>query len=87
MYGIILPFLSEKRRKKGLEMLPVPKCCYVHPDPGVLIMNNLKESGFDLLKNQPHGISKGLQGEEMQLFLKALARFHASTHHMIQIRG
>ena len=38
VYGIILPFLSEDRKKKGLEMLPVPKCCYVHPDPGVLVM-------------------------------------------------
>ena len=50
-------------------------------------MHNLKEMGFDLLKNQAKGLSKGLEGEEIQLYLKSLASFHASTHHMIQIEG
>ena len=50
-------------------------------------MNNLKEMGFNLLKNQEKGLSKGLEGEEIQLYLKSLASFHASTHHMIQIEG
>ena len=50
-------------------------------------MNNLKEKGFDLLKNQPQGLSKGLQGEEIHLYLKTLGSFHASAHHMIQQEG
>ena len=50
-------------------------------------MNNLKEKGFDLLKNQPQGLSKGLQGEEIHLYLKSLGSFHASTHHLIQQEG
>ena len=43
--------------------------------------------GFNLLKNQGKGIFKGLEGEEIQLYLKSLASFHASTHHMTQIEG
>ena len=50
-------------------------------------MNNLKEKGFDLLKNQQRGLSKGLQGEEIHLYLKTLGSFHASAHHMIQQEG
>ena len=87
LYGVILPTLSRERETKGLKKLPIPQCFYAHPDPGVLVMNNLKEMGFDLLKNQEKGLSKGLEGEEIQLYLKSLASFHASTHHMIQIEG
>ena len=43
--------------------------------------------GFNLLKNQGKGIFKGLEGEEIQLYLNSLASFHASTHHMTQIEG
>ena len=87
LYGVILPILSRERENKGLKKLPIPRCFYAHPDPGVLVMINLKEMGFDLLKNQAKGLSKGLEGEEIQLYLKSLASFHASTHHMIQIEG
>ena len=87
LYEVILPILSRERKNKGLKELPIPRCFYAHPDPGVLVMINLKEMGFDLLKNQAKGLSKGLEGEEIQFYLKSLASFHASTHHMIQIEG
>ena len=48
----------------------IPQCFYAHPDPGVLVMHNLKEMGFDLLKNQAKCLSKGLEGEEIKLYLK-----------------
>ena len=86
-YGIIFPLITKERTNKNLDNLAVPRCFYVHPDPGVLVMNNLKEIGFDLVKNKPNGIQKGLQGQEIILFMKKLANFHASTHHLVQETG
>ena len=87
LYHVILPMLTKAREEKGLEPLSIPRSFYGHPDPGVLVMNNLKDKGFDLLKNQPEGLARGLQGKEMKLFCQALATFHASTFHLVTTSG
>merc|ERR1712241_1056880 len=79
-YGVILPIIEKERITKGLESLSIPRCFYVHPDPGVLVMNNLKDMGFDLLKNRPRNSSTNFQDNEIILFMKSLASLHASTH-------
>ena len=86
-YGAILPIIEKERITKGLESLSIPKCFYVHPDPGVLVMNNLKDMGFDLLKNHPRNSSTNFQDNEIILFMKSLASLHASTHHIIEQAG
>jgi hypothetical protein len=52
IYEIILPLIQKAREEKGLKPIAVPKCYYCQPEPGVLIMCNLKDMGFDLLKNR-----------------------------------
>ena len=72
---------------KGLGNLAIPKCFYTHPDPGVLVMKNLKDDGFDLQKNQPENMSKISQEDATILFMKALASLHASTHQLVEQTG
>ena len=86
-YIEILEQANEKRRKLRLKSLAVPKCLFGLPDPGVLIMNNLKDLGYDLVKNQTGSKMRGLQDEDLTLFLQALASFHASTYQIIQESG
>lgn len=87
VYGVILPLLCEARQDKELEPLKVPECYFAQSDPGLLVMNNLKDKGFDLLKNQANGLSRGLQGNELTLFLTSLASFHATTYHLMTRLG
>ena len=86
-YGVIVPLIEKERKVKGLGNLAIPKCFYAHPDPGVLVMTNLKDDCFDLRKNQPENMSKISQEDATILFMKALASLHASTHHFIQQTG
>ena len=86
-YGVIMPLLEKERNLKGLGNLAIPKCFYTHPDPGVLVMKNLKDDSFDLRKNQPENMSKNLQEDAITLFMKSLASFHASTHHLVKKTG
>ena len=86
-YGVIMPLLEKERKLKGLGNLAIPKCFYTHPDPGVLVMKNLKDDSFDLRKNQPQNMSKKLQEDAIILFMKSLASFHASTHHLVEKTG
>ena len=86
-YIEILEQANEKRRKLRLKSLAVPKCLFGLPDPGVLIMNNLKDLGYDLVKNQTGSKMRGLQDEDLTLFLQALATFHASTYQIMQESG
>ena len=86
-YGVIMPLLEKERKIKGLGNLAIPKCFYTHPDPGVLVMNNLKDDSFDLRKNQPESMSKNLHEDATILFMKSLASFHASTHHLVEQTG
>jgi hypothetical protein len=86
-YGVIMPLLETERKLKGLGNLAIPKCFYTHPDPGVLVMKNLKDDSFDLRKNQPENTSKNLQEDATILFMKSLASFHASTHHLVKQKG
>ena len=86
-YGVIMPLLEKERKIKGLGYLAIPKCFYTHPDPGVLVMNNLKDDSFDLRKNQPENMSKNLHEDATILFMKSLASFHASTHHLVEQTG
>jgi len=85
-YGVILPLLEKERKLKGLDDLAIPKCFYAHPDPGVLVMNNLKDNSFDLLKQNSLGNGTS-QEEQIIIFIKALASLHASTHHLIEQNG
>ena len=86
-YVEILGQANELRSKMKLKSLAIPKCLYGLPDPGVLIMNNLKDLGYDLIKNQTGSKMRGLQDEDLTLFLQALASFHASTFQIIQESG
>ena len=82
-YGVIIPLIEKERKLKGLGNLAIPKCFYTHSDPGVLVMKNLKDEGFDLRKNQP----KISQEDANILFMKSLASLHASTHHLVEQTG
>ena len=84
-YWVIIPLIEKERKLKGLENLAIPKCFYAHSDPGVLVMKNLKDDGFDLRKNQPEYMFS--QEDATILFMKALASLHASTHHLIEQTG
>ena len=84
-YGVIIPLIEKERKLNRLGNLAVPKCFYAHPDPGVLVMKNLKDDGFDLRKNQPEYMFS--QEDATILFMKALASLHASTHHLIEQTG
>ena len=86
-YGVIIPLIEKERKQKGLANLAIPKCFYAHPDPGVLVMKNLKDDGFDLRKNQPENMSKISQEDATILFMKALASLHASTHYLVEQTG
>ena len=86
-YGEIMPLLEKERKLKGLGNLAIPKCFYAHPDPGVLVMRNLKDDHFDLRKNQPKSMSKNSQEDATILFMKSLASLHASTHHLVNKTG
>ena len=86
-YGEIMPLLEKERKVKKLGSLAIPKCFYTHSDPGVLVMKNLKDEGFDLRKNQPKSMSKISQDDANILFMKSLASLHASTHHLIEQTG
>jgi hypothetical protein len=60
LYGIILPLIKKAREEKGLKPIQIPESYYCQHEPGVLIMGNLKDSGFDLLKNQKDGLENGI---------------------------
>ena len=86
-YGVIIPLIEKERKLNRLGNLAVPKCFYAHPDPGVLVMKNLRDDGFDLRKNQQKNMSKISQEDATILFMKALASLHASTHHLVEQTG
>ena len=86
-YDVILPKLQIERSKRGLEKLPIPKCFFANPDPGAVIMNNLKDDGFEMLKNKPEKFRRLYQEDHIILFLKLLASLHASTYHLIDQTG
>ena len=83
-YDVILPKLETERNEKGLEKLALPKCFYAHPDPGVLVMNNLKDDEFEMLKDKPSNLRKLRQDDNIILFIKCLASLHASTYSALQ---
>ena len=86
-YDVIIPLIEKERKLKGLGNLAIPKLFYAHPDPGVLVMKNLKDDCFDLRKNQPENMSRISQEDAIILFMKALASLHASTHHLVEQTG
>ena len=67
-YGEIMPLLENERKVKGLGNLAIPKCFYAHPDPGVLVMKNLKDDCFDLRKNQPKSIKNSQKSDDLKDF-------------------
>ena len=86
-YVEIMNQANELRTKMRLEPLAIPRCLYGVPDPGVLVMNNLKDIGYDLIKNRTGGLIRGLQDHDLTLFLQALASFHATTYQLVQESG
>ena len=86
-YVEIMNQANELRTKMRLEPLAIPRCLYGVPDPGVLVMNNLKDLGYDLIKNRTGGLIRGLQDHDLTLFLQALASFHATTYQLVQESG
>ena len=86
-YRVIMPLLEKERKVKGLKNLAIPKCFYAHPEPGVLVMKNLKDDFFDLRKNQPKSMSQISQDVANIVFMKSLSSLHASTHHLVQQTG
>ena len=82
-----MPLLEKERKVKGLKNLAIPKCFYAHPEPGVLVMKNLKDDFFDLRKNQPKSMSHISQDVANIVFMKSLSSLHASTHHLVQQKG
>jgi len=79
-YNDILPKLEIERKERCLEKLSIPKCFHAHPDPGVLVMKNLKDDGFEMVKNKS-------TDDNIILFLKSLASLHASTYHLMEQTG
>ncbi len=55
LYSVIIPMANKAREEHGLKPIKVPKCLYAEGDPGILIMNNLKDKGFGLIKSREDG--------------------------------
>ncbi len=71
--------ITKARKEKKLKTIKIPKCWYAECDPGILVMENLKDKGFGLINDSKQGFAK----DEMKAFLEALGEFHASTYYLI----
>jgi hypothetical protein len=74
VYFELMPAL--KKFNKGLL---IPGAFYGNDIEGVLVMENLKTSGFVTIQNM-----KGLNRDQVKLVLDQLARLHASSHHYVE---
>jgi len=45
--------MQKLRESKGLKKLPFPDCYYASAAEYVLILDNLKEKGFEVIKKKP----------------------------------
>ena len=55
MYREMLPMLNKTRGDHGLQPIPSPKCYFASSNPDILVMENIKDSGFSLIKNKETG--------------------------------
>ena len=87
-YNILQKQGFETRSKFEMKPLAIPECFYACMDPGVLVLSNLKDLGFDLLKNQiENGMLRGLQDSDLKLYLEALGSFHATMYKVVEDNG
>ncbi len=56
LYNDILPRLNQGRVDSNMKPVHVPTCFYSEDDPGVLVMENLKDKGFRLIKSKEDGL-------------------------------
>ncbi len=56
MYAMILPKVQKAREEHNLKAIKLPKCYYADPDPGKLVMENLKDNEFQMIKSKENGI-------------------------------
>ena len=87
-YNIFQKQAMDLRSKLKLKPLATPKCSFASLDPGVFVMNNLKDSGYVMLKNQiKDALFRGLQDSDLKLFLEALGSFHATMYRVLDENG
>ena len=55
LYGIVLPEVAKIRASHNLKPLKVPTCYYADRESGTFIMENLKDSGYQLIKSKEDG--------------------------------
>ena len=83
-YGRLRVVLDEAAVKLGESPIPFPEVYRCRDGEKVILMEDLKVSGFHL--NDAHDKSRklALNQEEMELTLRELARVHAVSHHVLQ---
>lgn len=64
--------------------LPFPRVFYCRSGDNCILMEDLKEKGFQLVHDTQPERKWCLDGAEMKLILTALARFHAVSFHYVQ---
>lgn len=78
-YDTAAPKIAELRRKANLSPMNIANCFYSSTEEGVIIFENLKKIGFEVIEKS----ARGLEDSCMEQTLIALAELHASNYHMI----
>ena len=87
-YTLFQKQATDLRSKLNLKPLAIPKCSFALLDPGVFVMTNLKDMGYEMLKNQiKDALFRGLQDSDLRLFLEALGSFHATMYRVLNENG
>ena len=55
MYEVILPMIAKAREDHQLKPVKVPECFYTEDNPGIMIMENLKDQGFGGIESKENG--------------------------------
>ena len=59
--------------------ITAPACYYANEEAGVIVMENLKTEGFDIMDK-----ADGLDIPHLKMVLELLAKFHATSYHFLQ---
>jgi len=82
-YNCLSEKLQKIRKDANLPPLKLAKCLYTDLKSGLIVLENLKVKNFGLINKSAEGISN----EGVEMFLKELAEYHATTYHYLQTNG
>ena len=78
----LLPLLDSHAEKCGLAIFKRPICHYGSYEKGIIVMENLKTSGFEMLT-----FANGLNVRVVEMVLEQLALLHATSYSWIKTIG